>query len=144
MKIKKKLGKWVRFLNYPYQNYVIWQFSWKSVEKNFDPNFRTFLTNRDKNKNEDKKIWGNIFDFWILHIKIGICGNFHKNQRKKFFTQFLRHFWLIEAKMKMKMKRIGKTSSIFELPISKLSYMELFIKIWEKRYFQNFYLKRTY
>ena len=41
-------------------------------------------------------------------------------------------FWLIEAKMQMKIKKIGKMSSVFDFFISKLSYMEIFMKIWEK------------
>ena len=45
--------------------------------------------------------------------------------------------------MKMKMIKIGKMSSIFEFCISKLGLIKLFIKIWEKYFFQNFYL-RTY
>ena len=27
-----------------------------------------------------------------------IYGNFHENQRKKFLTHFVSHFWLIEDK----------------------------------------------
>ena len=40
--------------------------------------------------------------------------------------------------MKMNVKKFGKTSSIFEFSISKLGYMELFIKIWEKIFFSKF------
>ena len=34
--------------------------------------------------------------------------------------------------MNMKMKKLGKISSIFEFSISKLGYMDIFMKIWEK------------
>ena len=40
--------------------------------------------------------------------------------------------------MKMRMKKFGKMSSIFEFSISKLGYMKLFIKIWENKFFSNF------
>ena len=30
-----------------------------------------------------KKFRKKEFDFWILHIKIRLCGNFHENLRKK-------------------------------------------------------------
>ena len=36
--------------------------------------------------------------------------------------------------MKMKMKKIGKMSSIFELSMSKLSYVEIFMKILGKKF----------
>ena len=58
-----------------------------------------------------------------------IYGNFNENLRKTFLTHFVSHFSLIDAKTKMKMKKIGKTSSIFEFSISKLGYMEVFMKI---------------
>ena len=59
----------------------------------FDPSFRKFLTNRGKNENEDEKIWGrNEFNFWILHIKIRLCCNFHKIGEKKKLTHCIRHF----------------------------------------------------
>ena len=34
--------------------------------------------------------------------------------------------------MNTKMKKLGKISSIFEFSISKLGYMDIFMKIWEK------------
>ena len=61
-----------------------------------------------KNEDEDEKTWKNEFDFWILHIKVKFYANFHENLRKKFLTNFVGHFWLIEAKMKMKIKKIEK------------------------------------
>ena len=110
-------------------------------KKGFTHFFRTFLTNRGKNENEDEKTVKNEFDFSILRIEIRLCGNFHENGRKQFLTYCLRHFWLIEAKIKMKIKKIGKISSIFEFSISKLGSMKLFIKIWEKRVFLRFFFE---
>ena len=93
------------------------------------------MTNRSKNKDENEKVWENKFDFGILHIKIRILGNSHKVGEK---TRFLGHFWLIEAKIKMKMKKYGNMFSTFEFSISKLGYKELLIKIWEKSFFSKF------
>ena len=55
----------------------------KIWEKFFEK--KSFLTIRGKNEDEDEKIWGNDFNFWILHIKIRLNGIFHKNLRKNFF-----------------------------------------------------------
>ena len=38
----------------------------------------------------------------------------------------------------MRMKKYGKVSWNFEFFISILGYMELFIKIWEKKFFSKF------
>ena len=47
----------------------------------------------DATKEDDyEKDWKNEFDFWLLHIKIRLYGNFHENLRKKidpFFKIFL-------------------------------------------------------
>ena len=51
----------------------------------------------------------------------------------KKIDNFLRHFWQIEAKAKLKMIQFGKMSLIFEFFRSKLGYMAIFIKISEKR-----------
>ena len=86
------LRKWIWSLNSPYQNFVIWKFSWKFEKKisliiwlfNFD-----YLPDGDeekvdaKNEDEDEKYWKNELDFWIFHIKIRFYGNCHKNLRKK-------------------------------------------------------------
>ena len=88
----KNMGKWIRFLNFPYQNLVLWWFSWKSQKKNFDPLFKTFLTNRGKNENENEKIWKNEFNFWILHIKVMLYGTFHENLCKKNWPNFFKRF----------------------------------------------------
>ena len=149
-----------------------------------------YLTNRGKNKDEeDKKIWKDEFNLWILRIKIRLYGNFHENLRKKWngkvlqlvhyltlticlikmgkkliqkwrwqwksleewtwflrsklgyteifmkiyekkvLTNFLGHFWLVEAKIKIKIRTFGKMSLIFEFSILKLGYMKVFMKI---------------
>ena len=36
------------------------------------------------------------------------------------------------------MKKFGKTNSTFESSISKLGFMEIFMKIWEKKTFDSF------
>ena len=64
----------------------------KIWEKNFDSFFKTFLTNRGKNEDEDEKIWENDLNFWILHIKIRLNGNFGVNLWTKNFEPFLEHF----------------------------------------------------
>ena len=75
----------------------MWQFSWKSETKIFDPFFKTFLTNWGKNEDEEEKNWKNEIKFCILHIKIGFCGNFHENPRKKFLNHFF--FFLINTRL---------------------------------------------
>ena len=42
-----------------------------------------------KNEDEKEKVWKNESDFWILHIKIKLCGKFNKNLRKKAFFKIL-------------------------------------------------------
>ena len=74
----------------------------------------------DKNEDDGEKIGENEFNFWILHIKIRLYDNFHENQWEKCFRPYCRTFWLIEAKMKMKMKKYGKVSPIFEFSLSKM------------------------
>ena len=110
----------------------------KYEKKNFDSFFKLFLTNRGKNKNENKKNWENEFDFWIINIKITLYGNFHENLLKKILTQISGHFWLIETKIKMRIKKYGEIFSIFEYSISKLGYVVIFIKIREKNFSPSF------
>ena len=87
---------------------------------NFD-NFPDVDGKKENDKNEDdgEKIGENEFSFWILHIKIRLYDNFHENQWEKCFRPYCRTFWLIEAKMKMKMTKYGKLSPIFEFSLSK-------------------------
>ena len=83
-------------------------------------------------------MWKNESHFLILHIKIRLQGNFHENLRKKFLTDFFNHFWLIEAKMKIKMKEFGKINSVFAFSISKLGYAGIFFEIQEKKFLTHF------
>ena len=108
---------------------------WKNFFESF---FKLFLTNWGKNEDEGEKIWENKFDFWILHIKIRLYGNFDVNLLTRSFDPFLGHFSLIEAKIKVKMKEYGKMSSIFELSISKLGYMAILMQICEQNVLINF------
>ena len=108
------------------------------MENSFDPFSRTFLPNWGKNEGEDDNIWENEFDFWIIHIKIKLYGNFHESQLKNVFTHILGHFWLIEAKMKMKVKKYGEIFSIFEFSILKWGYVVIFMKIGEKKFLTDF------
>ena len=89
----------------------------ENLKKKYWLIFWYILTNWSKNGDVNKKFWENEFDPWILHIKIRLYGNFLGNPRKNFLTHFLSHFWLIKAKMKMKMKKYGNMGSIFELSI---------------------------
>lgn len=122
--------------------------------KNY-PLFKRFLTNQGKNKNEDEKIWKNEsdfrilhenedekiwkneFGFWIFHIKIKLYRNFHENLRKIKFDPFLKTFMTNRGKSENEDEKYGKMSPLFELSISKVSYVELFIKIWGKGCFRN-------
>ena len=46
--------------------------------------------------------------------------------------------------MKIKILKIGKMSSIFDFLISKLDYVEFFMKIWEKSFFSKFLPEKIY
>ena len=109
----------------------------ENLRKIFDSFFKPFLTNQGKNEDEDEKILEHEFDFWSIHIKIRLHGNFYEYLLKKVLSHFL-HFWLIEAKMKMKMKKYGKMFSIFKFSISKLGYVVIFTKIEENDFWFNF------
>ena len=54
--------------------------------------FKGFLTNEEKNEDEDEKIWGNDFNFWIRHTKIILCGSFYENPWKSFLTHLVKYF----------------------------------------------------
>ena len=75
---------------------------------------------------------------YFLHIKIKLYGHFNPNLWTKNLDPFLGHFWVIETKIKMNMKKRGTKSSNFQFSISKLGFMELFLKISEKRFFLKF------
>ena len=57
---------------------------------------------------------------------------FSSKSEKKIFDPFFKTFWLIEAKMMMKMKKYEKMSPLFEFFISKLGYVAIFMKILKK------------
>ena len=164
----KKLGKTNSIFEFSVSELGFMEIFMKIWEKKtFYSFFKSFLTNRGKNEVEDKKNWKNDLVFEFSISKLGYMAIFMKICAKNFLTLFVGHFWLIEAKMKMKMNKFGKMSSnigflildyvvifmkiwekknfdpffktflnsIFELSISKLGCMELFIKIWEKIFF---------
>ena len=139
MKMKmKKLKKMSLILEFAISKVGYVPVFMKVWEKNFWPIFKTFLTNQGKTEDENEKIWKNELNFLILHIKIRLYGNFYENMLKKVLTHFFRHFWLIEGKIKIKMKKYGKMSSIFEFSISKLRYIGIFKKVWEKTFWPIF------
>ena len=102
------------------------------------------MTTPGKNGNEDEKLWKNDFDVWILDIKIRLCRksweNFFDPSFKGFFT-LLKYIFLTNwGKNEDKDEKFGKISPIFEFSISKLGYMELFIKIWEKSFILEIFI----
>ena len=118
--------------------FSISKFSWKSEKKIKWKNYLTislfnfdYLPDEDgkkidaKNDDRDGKVWKNEFDFSIFHIKIWLHDNFHENLRTKNLTHSLRHFWLIETKMKMKMKKCAKMCSTFKFSLSKLGFVAI-------------------
>ena len=114
MKMKmKKFGKVSSIFQFSISKLDYTEFFMKILEKFFWLIFKLFLIYPGKNEDEHEKVWENEFNFLIIHIKIRLHGNFHENLLKKNLTHFLGHFWLIEAKMKMKMKTFGKMSLIF-------------------------------
>ena len=100
------------------------------------------MTNQGKNEDGHEKIWKNKFAFWIFHIKIRLCGNFDWNLWTKSFDSFLGHFWLIEAKMTMKLKIFGKSEFNFSILHIKIRLYRNFHenededekKIWENEF----------
>ena len=100
----------------------------KTCEKKFDLFFKTFLTNQGK-KNEDEKIWENDFKFWILHIKIKLCDSFYENLRK-IFWRFCKTFFTNWGNNEDENEKIRE--NYLELSISKLGYVIVLMKIWEK------------
>ena len=102
------------------------------------------MTTPGKNGNEDEKLWKNDFDVWILDIKIRLYRksweNFFDPYFKGLFT-LLKYIFLTNwGKNEDKDEKFGKISPIFEFSISKLGYMELFIKIWEKSFILEIFI----
>ena len=78
--------------------------TWKSFLTISLFNFESLPNEDEKNVEAKNRGWENLEDWiWFLSslIKIRLHENFHENLRRKNLTQFLRHFWLIKAKMKM-------------------------------------------
>ena len=107
----------------------------KSVKANL--RIRSF---RGKNEDEMKKLgeMSSIFEFCIS--KLGYMEVFMKIWEKMPLTIWLFNFEHLSEKdgkkfmpkMKMKMKKFGRMNLILEFSISKLGYMAIFMKIWEK------------
>ena len=74
-----------------------------------------------------------IFEFF-LSKEITYIQKFSWNSEEKNINQFFGHYWLVNTKMKLKMKKYGKMSLIFESSILKLGYEAVFLEIWEKNF----------
>ena len=71
---ENEFGFWILFIKIR----LYGNFRENQCENIFDPFYRPFLTNQGKNENYEntnKKILENESDFWILHMKISLCGN---------------------------------------------------------------------
>ena len=140
MKIKmKKFGKmkfnfWILHIKIR----LYGNFHENLCEKNFDPFFWTFLTNWGKNQDEDGKIWKMILIFEFSISNLGHMAIFMKICAKNYLTHFAGYFWLIEAKINMKIKKYGKMSPILEFSISKLGYVAILMKIQGKNFWPIF------
>ena len=111
----------------------------KICGKKIDLFFKTLLTNRGKNENVNEEIWKNKFDLW----KLGYMAIFMKICGKKNLTHILGHFWLIEAKMKMKIKNMGKwiqfLNSAYQIRLCD-SFHENLRKIFLTHFLRHFWL----
>ena len=87
MKMKmKKFGKMTSIFEFSISKSGYVAIFMKILGKNFSAiNFKTFMTNWDKNEDENEKTWENKSDFWILYIRIKLNGNFHENLWEKTF-----------------------------------------------------------
>ena len=129
-KIKMKMKKFGKM--------IVWQFSWKSKKKCFDPSFKNFLTNWDKN--EEKKVSKIEINFWILHIKIRLCANFHKNPMKNFWPIFYNIFDSLRQKWRWRWKKLEKWVWFLNFNIKIRLYRTFHKNLKKKISFQNFYL----
>lgn len=73
-------------------------------------------------------------NFELSRSKLDYRATLMKISDKKFLTPFLRHFWLIEAKIKMKMKNFWKLSSVFDSPHESL-YGNFHKNLWKIFFF---------
>ena len=87
MKMKMtKFGKMSSIFEFSISKLGYAEIFMKILGKNFSAiYFETFLTNRDKNDDENEKTWENKSDFLILYIRIKLNGNFHENLWEKNF-----------------------------------------------------------
>ena len=70
--------------------------------------FKTFLTNRGENGDENEKLWETDFNFSIFYIKIRLSDSFHENLRrgknesedkKNWKNEF--DFWIVHIKIRL-------------------------------------------
>ena len=95
---------------------------------------------KKKIKKYGKMIWSFEFPISKFMWYVAISMKFWE----KHFWPIFKHFSLVEAKMKVKMKVYGKISSILEFTTSKLVYVPVFMKVWEKTFdplFKTFWKK---
>ena len=112
----------------------MWQLSSNSEKTFFDLFCKTFLTTWDKNEDGDKNIWENEFNFWILHIKTRLYKKFSWKSEKTIFDSLFKPFLTNRGKRENGDQKFGKMSLIFDLFISKLGYMAIFIRICLKNF----------
>ena len=110
--------------------------SWKSEKKLFDSFFKQFLTNQGKNK--DEKNWENEFDFWIIHVKVRLYGNFHENLVKKIFDTFFREFLTNQGKNEDEDDKILGIVFNFWILYIKIRICGNFHGNWSKRFLTHF------
>ena len=88
----------------PLYSQIIEEFSWKTVWKITLLPFYSFLSNWGKSEDEGEKILEKEYGFSTRHPKISLYSNSYEILGKSFFEWF----WIIQAKMKMKMKKFEK------------------------------------
>ena len=107
MKMKmKKIGKMSLIFEFSISELGYTEIFMKIWVKIFWIIFKSFLTNRGKNEDADKRIWENEFNFWIIHIEIRLYDNFHENLFKKKIDPFFRTFLTNRGKNEDEDKKI--------------------------------------
>ena len=79
------------------------------------------------------------FSLWWRGCQWGNEYDWGWNRWRDYLTHFVVHYLTNRDKIKIKVKKFGKMSLIFEFSISKLGYMEIFMKIWEKNKIKNLF-----